>query len=84
MAMDYWILIKAENFTLILNLQKKRNLSLVKGQPLYEGQFLEKGKKKNKIRERSIFYKRCVVKLYFRHYVQENMNKVPVKLIIIT
>jgi len=46
MAMDYWILIKAENFTLILNLQKKRNLSLVKGQPLYEGQFLEKGKKK--------------------------------------
>lgn len=49
MAMDYWILIKAENFTLILNLQKKRNLSLVKGQPLYEGQFLEKGKKKIKL-----------------------------------
>jgi len=40
-------------------------------------------KKENKIREYTIFYKRYVVKLYFRQYVQENMNKVPEKLIII-
>lgn len=36
------------------------------------------------MRENIIFYKSCVVKLYFKHYVQENINKVPVKQIIIT
>ena len=37
-------------------------------------------KEENKIRDYSIFCKRCVVKLYFGLYVQENINKVPVKL----
>jgi hypothetical protein len=46
-----------------------------------EDNFWKKGE--NKLGEYSIFYKRCVAKLYFGHYGQENINKVPVNLIII-
>jgi len=45
LAIDYWILIKGEKVTLFINLQKRRNLSLVEGKPLYGGHIFEKERK---------------------------------------